>query len=109
MLIADTTIVKVALSASEKREDQVITVASDDTDVFCLLIHHCYHSNSEVYENIYLMNMKKGKKSLRSMVRIGDVINQNYDATQKYILFAHCFTGCDTTRAIFNYMARLNF
>ena len=71
MLIADTTIVKVALSASEKREDQVITVASDDTDVFCLLIHHCYHSNSEVYENIYLMNMKTQKlPTLKKVSRI---------------------------------------
>ena len=56
---ADTTIVKVALSASGSKEDQIITVASDDTDVFCLLIHHCDDSNSELYDNIYLIKMKK--------------------------------------------------
>ena len=40
---ADTTIVKTCLQF----QDKPVTVLADDTDIFCLLLHHMYHSNNK--------------------------------------------------------------
>lgn len=98
---ADTTIVKEALSLNKKPTVDNVTIVSDDTDVLCLLLHHC--SDSEEFDNIYLMGMKKGGKAERQRLRVRDVANGNDKVTQLYILFSHSFSGCDTTSAIFNF------
>ena len=59
---ADTTIVKSALSASKDRKNQIVTIVSDDTDVLCLLLHHCSDSGGDQCGNIHLMDMKIGQK-----------------------------------------------
>ena len=59
--------------------------------------------SSKCYDNIHMMNMKKGHNSIRSKIRIVDVIKHNHDLTQKYVLFAYSFTSSDTTSVIFNY------
>ena len=100
---ADTIIVKAALLLNDEAKEQDITVLSDDTDVLCLLVHHCSDKENKEFENIHLMDMRKGQKAERSRFRVVDVANANHELTSRYILFTHSFTGCDTTSAIFNY------
>ena len=54
---ADTTIVKTALDISQSSP---VTVLSDDTDVFCLLLHHLLNQS---VNNIYLKNMTRKRSS----------------------------------------------
>lgn len=86
---ADTTIVKVAIEIAKTQD---VTVYSDDTDVLCLLVHHFYHSSN--MKNVYMSNMTRQKDQARSCYSISEITNQ------PYLLFAHAFTGCDTTSAI---------
>ena len=92
---ADTSIVKEAMEAAEHSD---VTVFSDDTDVLCLLVHHIEKCPTD--HNVYLTNMTLKKNKQREYIRVKDVIEKSGDHIVDYLLFAHVFTGCDTTLAI---------
>lgn len=89
---ADTTIVKAAINQKGS-----VNVYSDDTDILCLLLHHFDQS---LKRDIILCEMTKAQHQARECVSIKQVIKKIGSAKLKYILFAHAFTGCDTTSAI---------
>lgn len=90
---ADTTIVKVAID-----DEEDVMVYSDDTDVLCLLLHHF---DIDSNKDIFLSNMTRSKSNqARECVSIRKVIQGMDTNDLKYLLFAHAFTGCDTTSAI---------
>ena len=91
---ADTTIVKEAVQLSKKAP---VTVYADDTDILCLLVHHFPTAENP----IYLANMKRKGNANRECFNIEDIVKNSN--TIKHILFAHAFTGCDTTSAIYNF------
>ena len=89
---ADTTIVRTAL---ESRGDQV-TILADDTDILCLLLHHVFFSNSE--KKTYLKNIRvESSKDEIICANIQHVIATNPKEHLEHLLFAHAFSGCDTT------------
>ena len=92
---ADTSIVKEAMEAAEHSD---VTVFSDDTDVLCLLVHHIKKCPTD--HNVYLTNMTLKKNKQREYIRVKDVIEKSGDHIVDYLLFAHAFTGCDTTSGI---------
>ena len=96
---ADTTIVKVTLNSND---DKPVTICSDDTDILCLLIHHRVQLLDT--RDIYLINMtwKKGTKQPECF-NIKDITNNLDQLVIQYLLFAHDFTGCDTTSAIYKF------
>ena len=94
---ADTTIVKEALAVAL---DAPVTVFSDDTDILCLLVHHANKMSRNKLRNILLTDMTKKKKQQREYYNVKDVIDKFYADVVDYLLFAHAFTGCDTTSAI---------
>ena len=49
------------------------------------------------------MDMRVARNGVRQKVGIHEIVAANHRWVVKYILFAHTFTGCDTTSAIFNY------
>ena len=95
---ADTTIVKTAL----KIDDISALVLTDDTDNICLMMHHV-HVSDKSYD-IFIKNMTRKKASdQRVCYRIQDVLDESDTVIAEFILFAHAFTGCDTTSAIHNF------
>ena len=96
---ADTTIVKEALDAARSSK---VTVFSDDTDVFCLLLHHIAIKKS-AYKDIIVANMTKHKNKSREYYVLPGVIDKLGKVDLQFLLFCHAFTGCDTTSAIHNF------
>ena len=91
---ADTTIVKEALVD----DAETVVVLADDTDVFCLLLHHAGACGEK---NIYLSSMRTCSKTHeRTTYDIRTVTRQNNDLDVMHVLFAHAFSGCDTTSCI---------
>ena len=80
----------------EATEHSDVTVFSNDTDVLCLLVFHIEKCPTD--HNVYLTNIKKNKQ--REYIRVKDVIEKSGNHIVDYLLFAHVFTGCDTTLAI---------
>ena len=96
---ADTSIIKESLTVAKRSP---VTIFSDDTDILCLLIHHVARDSS--LKEIFLANMTKKKGKQREYYKVSDVLNKPENAASKdFILFAHAFTGCDTTSAVHNF------
>ena len=96
---ADTTIVQTALDIAEA---STVTVLADDTDIFCLLLYHCY-VNKNLENEIFLRNMRTQKNTdERVSYSIQDVMKSCGETCIKWILFSHAFCGCVTTSSIFN-------
>ena len=92
---ADTTIIKTALNVV----DRPVTILADDTDILCLLLYHVYFHND--CQDIFLKTMRTLKDTQeRISYSINDIIEACNKVHIKYILFAHTFTGCDTTSII---------
>jgi hypothetical protein len=95
---ADTTIVKVALNLSETGP---VTVFADDTDILCLLLHH--YKSVDPSNKMYLTSMIRKQNRQRECYNIGEIIDNTAENIINNVLFAHAFTGCDTTSAIHNF------
>ena len=50
-----------------------------------------------------MMDMRVARNGVGIKFRINEIVAANHRWAVKYILFAHTFTGCDTTSPIFNY------
>ena len=95
---ADTTIVKTALAIS----DEPVTVMSDDTDIMVLLLHHVYFHHPDC--NIFLKSMKTQNDTEKRLIySINDIIASCDKVHIQNILFAHSFTGYDTTTSIYRF------
>ena len=94
---ADTSIVKETLNIAK---DSPVTVFSDDTDILCLLIHHV--AENPTHYPVYLTDMTKKKGHQRECYKVNDIAEKHTEIAQ-YLLFAHAFTGCDTTSAIHHF------
>ena len=92
---ADTTIVKEALMFAK---ESAVTIFSDDTDILCLLVHHV--ATDPLLHNILLTNMTRKKGKPREYYSISDVLRKPENVLHDVSLFAHAFTGCDTTSAV---------
>jgi len=58
-------------------------------------------SNKVILENIYLSNMTRQKNQACNSYTISEIVSQDrLKSVLSYLLFAHAFTGCDTTSAI---------
>ena len=95
---ADTTKVKTA----PEIVGESVTVLADDTDIMILLIHHVYFKYSDC--NIFLKSMRTQKDTEeRFTYNINDIIASCDKVHIENILFAHAFTGCDTTSSIYRF------
>ena len=93
---ADTTIVKESLMVAK---GSPVTIFPDDTDILCLLVHHA--ANDPSLHDIFLTNMTRKKEKSREHYCISDVVKKADNVPlHDVILFAHAFTGCDTTSAV---------
>ena len=89
---ADVLTVKTAIDAAHSKK---VCVVSDDTDILVLLMYHWHSTMKDIsFSTTKTVNKKKipMKYSIRSLV--------NDHELTKYLLFAHAWTGCDTTSAI---------
>ena len=93
---ADVLTVKVALRISTTKQ---VKVVSDDTDILVLLM---YHWQSRTMEDIILATTKTvSKKKIPIRYSIKELVEQHKQT--EHLLFAHAWTGCDTTSAIHKY------
>ena len=92
---ADNAIIKTALNVV----DEPVTILADDTDILCLLLHHVYFHDD--CKNIFLKTMRTLRDTdERVSYSINDVIEACDTIHVQFILFAHAFSGCDTTSII---------
>ena len=84
---ADTLIVREALRLAAGCKCEV---RAEDTDLLCMLIHH-----SNLTSNDVVFSTGKGSFSIKGIV--GNLA----DKEKTLLLFAHAFTGCDTTSTIY--------
>ena len=94
---ADTSIVKEALRVAKTSS---VVIYTDDTDILCLLLHHMAKDRS--IKDIFMDDMTKKKGQERSCYNVSQILERNKSIAD-IILFAHAFTGCDTTSSILNF------
>ncbi|KAJ8677393.1 hypothetical protein QAD02_013180 [Eretmocerus hayati] len=87
---ADTLIVKTAVELNNSTQD-TIAVVGNDIDLLILLIDQCAVSDSIYFHKI--VKQAKGTTLFNT---------KNHQYMKKFILFAHAFSGCDSTSAMFN-------
>ena len=68
--------------------------------ILCLLIHHSVQLPDT--RDMINMTCKKGSKQ-RECFNIKDITNNLDQSVIQYLLFAHAFTGCDTTSTIYEF------
>ena len=94
---AGTSVIETSLTVAK---DSPVNIFADDTNILSLLIHHMTNSSTDMY-NIYITNVKKEQK--KECYKVADILNALENPVIKYLLFAHAFTGCDTTSTIHNF------
>lgn len=86
---ADTLIAKTAIRYGLNKD---VEVRVEDTDVICLLVHHCIRTNYKVY--ITTMHGTYDVKEIRENLPSGQL---------EILLFSHSFSGCDTVSNIYGF------
>ncbi|KAK6175983.1 hypothetical protein SNE40_014355 [Patella caerulea] len=86
---ADTVIVQKALNFA--KNEQNVTVVANDTDVLIMIIYHWTDEMSD----IFFRRETQSKKNIENTYRIRDITIPA--AFKQNILFAHAWSGCDTT------------
>ena len=89
---ADNIIVQQVLHCS--KEGKSITVMSDDTDVFVLLVH--YYDQTDLKVPVIMESPVKG----RTVIDIGETAKK-HQMIAKNLLPAHALSGCDTVATYF--------
>ena len=90
---ADSLIVKTAV---EEVESKATTVICEDTDVLCMLVYHC--PDISQYRLVMRPHQTKTLKKQWDIQQLRDKIGRE---VSDRLLFAHAFSGCDTTSRIF--------
>jgi len=86
---ADNIIVQQVMMCAQTNEQMAITVVSDDTDVFVLLVHYYHKTNMKNH-----VTMESPIKD-RTIIDIGKTVERHAPFVTE-ILPAHALTGCDT-------------
>ncbi|KYN21449.1 hypothetical protein ALC57_06175 [Trachymyrmex cornetzi] len=92
---ADRTIATEAI-VNDYFPDKKVVVVSEDIDVLVILT-----ALAEDQE-IYFLKPKSSSGTVRKKIFSTKSLDSRYANVKKRILFAHAFTGCDTTSAFFN-------
>ncbi|CAG9827390.1 unnamed protein product [Diabrotica balteata] len=87
-LIVETTI-------KDKGSSLPKVIVAEDIDVLVILT-----ARAKADEEIYFL--KLGKQNVNSVIHSSKSVELNYPCTGVYILFSHCFSGCDSTSAFCN-------
>ena len=90
---ADSLIVKTAI---EEVHTKATTVICEDTDVLCMLLYHC--PDTSRFRLVMRPNQSKTLKKQWDVQQLRDKIGHEICDG---LLFAHAFSGCDTTSRIF--------
>lgn len=90
---ADELIVETALENECSGLQKVIV--AEDVDVLVILT-----ARAKADEEIYFL--KLGKQNVNSVIYSSKSFELNYPNVGPYILFSHCFSGCDSTSAFYN-------
>jgi hypothetical protein len=98
---ADISIVKTALDLATKEES--VTVIADDTDVLVLLLYHWKTGMGPIY---FSAERTEKKIRTRKCWDIGNMVSATSPTPvpvpqHEYLLFAHAWSGCDTTSATY--------
>ena len=91
---ADIAIVKKAIDYAG--EGKSVVVAADDTDILVLLIYHWKEEFGEIY---FSTEQRKNKTKVLKWWNIGHLASTI--SQRGYLLFAHAWSGCDTTSATY--------
>ena len=86
----DTTVVKTALNLA--RNDQSVRVVANDTDILVMLIHHWDNTMADI-----ALHKQGAKKTETCIYSIRHLCASIHHSIKSNILFAHAWTGCDTT------------
>ena len=89
---ADVLIVKKALEYATNMD---VVVVADDTDILVLMMYHWTDNLKEMYFSTE--TTKKGNKKSLKWWNIRKLLEAQ--SLKKYLLFAHAWSGCDTTSA----------
>lgn len=89
---ADILTVKTAL---QKAEHQETTVVSDDTDILAMLMYHWKPTMKDI---LFSTTTSVNKKKVHVEYSLKDLVSKF--PLVRSLLFAHAWTGCDTTSAI---------
>ena len=89
----------------EYSKKQPLIMYADDSDILSLLLHHCH--NTPDFKDTFLTEMTtKSDHQQRKCYSIREAISQfikRGEPMLPYLLFAHVFTGCDTTSIIYRF------
>ena len=69
-----------------------VEVKAEDTDILCLLVHHCRIAQHNMY-----LTTSKGTYSINE---ISSKLNKKQQDT---LLFSHSFSGCDTVSGVYGF------
>ena len=90
---ADTTIVSSALGYA--REGASVRIVANDTDILIVLIHHWDETMADIF-----LRRPSAKAGLNEY-NIRDIVASVDPVVKRHILFAHAWSGCDTTSATY--------
>ena len=93
---ADTLIVKYAIELA--LAGNVCTVIADDTDILVLLM---YYFQPHMTDILLFSTASKHSKSRQKIVSLKNVIDAMDPFIKENILFAHAWSGCDTTSSTY--------
>ena len=91
---ADILIVKEAIELAQDNKE--VIVAADDTDVLALLMYHW----SNLMGDVYFSTVKREGKRKSATLQFWSICHLvEAHSHVEHLLFAHAWTGCDTTSA----------
>ena len=97
---ADLDIAKAAITMSLSKST---TLIGEDTDLLVLLL---YHSPEECKDLYFRSDKRKEKPNVYNITVLKQLLGDDVCAD---LLFAHAFTGCDTTSRIFGVGKKIRF
>ncbi|XP_052758830.1 uncharacterized protein LOC128202453 [Galleria mellonella] len=89
---ADELIVDTAVSFST---DLTKIIVAEDVDILVIL-------TARATEDEEILFLKLGKQRVQTVIYLSKSLEIKYPNSSKFILFAHSFTGCDSTSAAYN-------
>ena len=89
---ADELLVEIAIKDNTNLQNVIV---AEDIDVIVILT-----GRAKADEEIYFL--KLSKQNVAAAVYSPKSLETNFPNCSKFIIFAHCFTGCDSTSAFYN-------
>lgn len=94
---ADVLIAEMALRLA--KEGESVVVVADDTDVFCILLHHW----NSTMGDIFFRSERKGRQRNQREDQVWNMrdVSIANQSIKEHVLFIHAWGGCDTTSATY--------